>query len=221
MSTTIALMKESKLFEGFSFEDCATVHSLLKPRCKSFLKDEILVHDGDRVDYVALVLRGKIYTAKLDNEGNASLLYILEPPKLFGLEIAATPTQISSITVSSAEKSEVIFFTYADLTTNERLPAVFRNKLMHNMLSILANENMRRLYKIEFLSKKTLRERILAYLRFQAQKAGKLTFAIPFNREQLAQYLNVNRSALSHELSLMAKDGLISFSRNRFILHEK
>lgn len=221
MSAVISLMKQSSLFEGFSLEDCAAIHSLLQPKCKSFQKDQVLIYDGDKVDYVGLVCRGKVVTAKLDYEGNASLLYVLEPPKLFGLEIAATPTQVSSITAISTEESEVVFFPYADLTTNSKLSEAFRNRLMQNMLTVLANENMRRMYKIEVLSKKKLRERILTYLRFQARKKGNFTFFIPFNREQLAQYLNVNRSALSHELSLMQHEGLISFSKNKFTLHVK
>ena len=221
MRSVISVMKESKLFEGFSLEDCQTIYSLLEPKSKLLAKDQILIQDGDRVDYVGMICKGKIVTAKLDYEGGAGLLYVLEPPKLFGLEIAATPSQISSITVTSAEESEVVCFPYADLTTGQKLPEDFRNKLMQNMLTVLANENMRRMYKIEVLGKRKLRDRILTYLRFQARKKGSMTFSIPFNREQLAQYLNVNRSALSHELSLMQQEGLISFTRNRFTLHEK
>jgi len=111
-------------------------------------------------------------------------------------------------------------FPYSELTTDDRLSTEFRNKLMYNMLTLLANENMRRMYKIELLCQKSLRERVLTYLRFVARKKGtSSSFTIPFNREQLAQYLNVNRSALSHELSLMQQEGLISFKKNCFTLH--
>jgi CRP-like cAMP-binding protein len=173
------------------------------------------------VDYVGIVGKGKVASAKLDYEGNASLLYMLEPPKLFGLEIAATPTQISSITVTGVEDSMVILFPYGGLTSGRGLSGRFQNKLMQNMLTIVANENMRRMYKIELLCQKSLRERILTYLRFQSGKKGSSSFTIPFNRDQLAQYLNVNRSALSHELSLMQRQGLISFFKNQFQLHIK
>lgn len=159
-------------------------------------------------------------TAKLDYEGNANILYILEPPKLFGLEIAATPSQISSTTVTCAEDKlsvrlksdtevswpaqQLISIAAFHLSTEGKLASEFRNKIMYNMLTLLANENMRKMYKIELLCHKSLRERVLTYLRFVAQRTKNSTsFTIPFTREQLAQYLNVNRSALSHELALM------------------
>jgi CRP-like cAMP-binding protein len=220
MNNLLAIMRQTKLFEGFSPKDCETTLSKVKPQYKSFLKNEVLIQDGDTVNYVGIVCSGKIITAKLDYEGNASLLYMLEPPKIFGLEIASTPTQISSITVTSLEDTWVAMFPYSELTIEDRLPNEFRNKLMYNMLTLLANENMRRMYKIELLCHKSLRERVLIYLRFVARKKGTpSSFTIPFNRDQLAQYLNVNRSALSHELALMQQEGLISFNKNWFTLH--
>ncbi len=220
MNNLLTIIRQSKLFEGFSPKDCETILSQVNPRYKSFLKNEVLIQDGDTVNYVGIVCSGKIITAKLDYEGNASLLYMLEPPKLFGLEVASTPTQISSITVTSLEDTWVAMFPYTELTTEDRLSNEFRNKLMYNMLTLLANENMRRMYKIELLCHKSLRERVLTYLRFVARKKGNpSSFTIPFNRDQLAQYLNVNRSALSHELALMQQDGVISFNKNRFTLH--
>ncbi|MEL7565264.1 MAG: Crp/Fnr family transcriptional regulator [Dehalobacterium sp.] len=220
MNNLLLIMMQSKLFEGFTPKDCETILSLINPRYKSFLKNEFLIQDGDRVDYVGVICSGKIVTAKLDYEGNARLLYMLEPPKLFGLEIAATPTQISSITVTSMEDTSVALFSYAKLTTEGMLSSEFCNRLMHNMLTVLANENMKRMYKIDLLCHKSLRERVLTYLRFIAQKKGTTSsFTIPFNRDQLAQYLNVNRSALSHELGLMQREGLISFNKNKFTLY--
>jgi CRP-like cAMP-binding protein len=220
MNNLLTIIRQSKLFEGFSPKDCETILSQVNPRYKSFLKNEVLIQDGDTVNYVGIVCSGKIITAKLDYEGNASLLYMLEPPKLFGLEVAATPTQISSITVTSLEDTWVAMFPYTELTTEDRLSNEFRNKLMYNMLTLLANENMRRMYKIELLCHKSLRERVLTYLRFVARKKGTpSSFTIPFNRDQLAQYLNVNRSALSHELALMQQEGLITFIKNKFTLH--
>lgn len=213
-------MSKSKLLEGFSEKECGIILSQMNPRYKQFSKDEVLFQDGDKVNYVGIVCSGKITTAKLDHEGNASLLYILEPPKLLGLEIAATPSQISSIIATTAEDASVVMFSYGELTTQDRLPMETRNRIMHNMLTLLANENMRRMYKIDLLCHKSLRERILTYLRFVARKKGtSSSFTIPFNRDQLAQYLNVNRSALSHELALMQREELISFKKNKFTLY--
>jgi CRP-like cAMP-binding protein len=98
MNNLLTIIRQSKLFEGFSPKDCETILSQVNPRYKSFLKNEVLIQDGDTVNYVGIVCSGKIITAKLDYEGNASLLYMLEPPKLFGLEVAATPTHFAAAT---------------------------------------------------------------------------------------------------------------------------
>ncbi len=219
MDNILSIMVRSKLFEGFSQKDCETIYSVATPKYKSFLKNEVLIHDGDTVNYIGIICSGKISIAKLDYEGNSSLLHILKPPQLFGLEIAATPSQISPLTVTSIEDTSVALFSYAKLTTEGRLPYEFCNRMMNNMLTLLANENMRRMYKNELLCYKSLRKRILTYLRFRARRNGSSSFDIPFNRDQLAQYLNVNRSALSHELGLLRKEGQISFNKNKFTLH--
>lgn len=219
MNPYLSTLQESKLFLGLSPEDCESLFVLTPPIFKIFHKDEVIIQDGDLVDYVGILCQGKISTAKIDYEGNTSLHYILDPPKIFGLEIAATPSQISSMTVTALEDAAVALFAYGDFTTNRKGTDDYCNQVLVNMLTLLANENMRRMYKIELLCNKSLRERILTYLRFVARKKGNRdVFTIPFNREQLAQYLNVNRTALSHELSLMRQEGLIDFKKNKFVL---
>lgn len=214
----INIMARAKLFAAFTFEECEAIHALTKPSSRNYLKNEIIINEGDYVDFIGIIQRGQIVSKRMDLQGNVSLQSILEPFQLFGFEIAATPTKISPLRLKCLSDSTVLIFKYSDLISKDILPEKYRLKIMDNLVTLLANENMRRMYKIELLCQKSLRERIVMYLRFMAQKAGSEAFTIPFDRSQLAQYLNVNRSALSTELSHMKSEGLIQFDKNKFII---
>lgn len=216
----LAVMKRAKIFEGFSSLDCDAIVSLIKPEIKWFAKDEIIINEGDEIDYLGIVCSGKIVRERQDYEGNVSLQHILVSPNIFGFDIASTPTKISPITLKCLKDSKVMLFSYTKLVAENITPAKNRILLMSNLITLLANENMRRLYKIELLSQKLLRKRIVMYLNFVARKTGSRTFIIPFDRSQFAQYLNANRSALSSELSQMKKDGLIAFNKNKFTIND-
>lgn len=217
----LSLIMKSKLFEGFSKSDCITIHSLLQPNFKDFLKNEVIVNEGDRVDYIGIVSTGRVISTKIDYDGNTHLIEILEPPMLFGMEIVTTSSRISPLTITSAEQCSILVFSYDKFMAEEALLNQYRVKMLSNIMHLLANENVKKMYKIEVLSKRSLRERIMIYLHLMERKSGEASFCIGMNREQFAQYLCVNRSALSHELSAMRKEGLISFHKNWFTINKK
>ncbi len=212
------IMNNSKLFESFTSDECEEICKLSAPMIRHYIKNEIIINEGDRVDFIGIVQSGKIVSKRTDSEGNVSLQNILEPFQMFGFEIAATPSKISPLRLKCLTDSTVFMFHYSDLIAKDVLPEKYRLKIMDNLVTLLANENMRRMYKIELLCQRSLRERIVMYLRFMARKTGSESFAIPFDRSQLAQYLNVNRSALSTELSHMKSEGLIQFDKNKFTI---
>lgn len=214
----IKTMVSAKLFETFTFEECEALYVLTNPSFRNYSKNEIIIDEGDYIDFIGIIQSGNIVSKRMDSEGNVSLQNILEPTQMFGFEIAATPTKISPLTLKCLSDSTALIFNYSDMISTEILPEKYRLKIMDNLIALLANENMRRMYKIELLCQKSLRERIMMYLRFMARKTGAEAFTIPFDRSQLAQYLNVNRSALSTELSHMKTEGLIQFDKNRFII---
>ncbi len=216
MNDYLSLVLQSKLFEGFSRLDCKIMYSLLQPRWMNFSKNEVIVNEGDIVDFIGIVRIGRIISAKFDYEGNVNLMEILECPMSLCTEVVFTTSRISPITITSAEDSTILVFSYARFM--ESLPDKYRVKMLNNINHILANDNVRKMYKINVLSKKSLRDKILMYLYLMKKKTGKSSFEIRMNREQFAQYLCVNRSALSHELAIMRKEGLISFNKDMFTI---
>ena len=213
------LMNRSKLFQGFSLEECKKIYNIIQPEIKPYEKNENIISEGDRVDFVGIIYTGKVVNERLDFEGNISLQQILIPPNIFGFDIAATPSQLSPINLKCLEDTQVLFFSYSKLI-NDDAPAEDRIKLLNNLITLFANENIRRMYKIEILTQKSLRKRIMLYLNRIAQKEGSNSFKIPLDRSQLAQYLNVNRSALSAELSKMKREGIIDFEKNQFSINK-
>ncbi|WP_027399048.1 Crp/Fnr family transcriptional regulator [Anaerovorax odorimutans] len=220
MDKEISVMLQSKLFEGFNASDCMILYSLLKPTMKSLIKGEVIVHEKEKLQYLGILCKGKLTSVKYDYEGNMHLMQIIEKGNFFGLEIMATKTCISPVTIISVEDSSVLKFSKNKLILQEILPPKFQIKLLSNMIRLIANEDMKKIYKIETLSSKSLRGRILTYLYLIKNKRGTSTFSIGMNREQFAQYLCVNRSALSHELSLMKKEGIISFNKDVFTFYD-
>ncbi|NLY70452.1 MAG: Crp/Fnr family transcriptional regulator [Clostridiales bacterium] len=216
----IELMNKSKLFQDFSLEECEKIFNITQPAIKFFKKNENIISEGDKVDFIGIIHSGRVVNERLDYEGNLSLQQILIPPNIFGFDIAATPTQLSPINLKCLEDTQVLLFSYSKLI-NDDATAEDRIKLLNNLLTLFANENIRRLYKIEILTQKSLRKRIMLYLNRISQKEGSNSFRIPLDRSQLAQYLNVNRSALSAELSKMKKEGLIDFNKNQFSINKK
>lgn len=122
------------------------------------------------------------------------------------------------VSVMAEENTEVLFLEVGRLLTVCSIACRFHSRVIQNLLKVIAGRNLTLTTKIDHMSKKTIREKVLSYLSYQAEKQGKNRFEIPFNRQQLADYLAVDRSALSAELSKMQKEKLISYDRNHFIL---
>ena len=122
------------------------------------------------------------------------------------------------VSVMAAENTEVMFLEIRKLLTVCPMACQFHSRVIQNLLTVIAGRNLTLTTKIDHMSKKTIREKVLSYLSYQAEKEGKGSFDIPFNRQQLADYLSVDRSALSAELSKMQKEEIISYDKNHFVL---
>ena len=137
---------------------------------------------------------------------------------MIGLDTIYSTKQESPVTYTAAEETMILMFPHSAADDQEQVPSNLQIKMKNNMIKILADENIKSLYKLEVLSKRALRCRVRTFLSIMAKKSGKNTFHIGMDREQFAQYLCVNRSALSYELSKMQKEGLITFEKDLFTL---
>ena len=156
-------------------------------------------------------MSGGVKIVKEDVNGNITILAKLESPDLFGEALACAETARSPVTVQASEKSEILHIDYKRLLDISRLS---HSRLIENMMRIIAEKNVLLNLKIAVLSKRTTREKLLAFLNIQGGMTRK--FTLPYNREEMAHYLCVDRSAMSSELCKMRDEGLIRFTKNAF-----
>ncbi len=218
MDSVLSCLQKTKLFDGMMIEDAKTLLPLLHVQVKRFKKGAILINMDEKIDYIGAVSEGELSIFKEDIYGHPNLIRKVKANKLYGIEVACTPSQVSPLVITSDTESEVITFPYHLISKPGTIPDRARCLILKNILELVANANMRQLYKIDILSKKSLRDRIMLYLSLQARRKKSNEIQLPFNREEFASYLCVDRSALSRELSRMQNEGLIEFYKNKFKL---
>lgn len=220
MNQQVEFLKETDLFRGLS-EQVIEEELLPHGQTAEIGKEIYLLRPSDRLDYFGIVLEGMIYTMHIFGDGNHSIIDHIGPGEMFGSDLIYTRTRISPYHVVTASEVKMLRFPAVLLTEHNLLPERTRHQIKENLLKMISQDNMRREYRLAILSQKGLRERVMTYLSMQATKRHKNTFTVPFSRENLAAYLCVNRSALSHELSMMQKEGLISFHKNTFSINQE
>ena len=188
---------------------------------QTFQKGQVVISPQQKVDRLGVILTGRIHIMHLFSSGQYSLMSVLLPMKVLGADLVYTRSQRSPYHAVAARPTQVFSLPIELLTQPGILREEHRLQALNRLLTLLSQENMKKEYRLAILSQKGLRERITVYLTMQANKQQKSTFTIPFSREEMASFLCVNRSALSHELSLMQKEGLLSFQKNRFTLHDQ
>jgi len=192
------------------------VINCMDAKTKSCGKGEVILLTGDRADHIGQLLSGSVQVIKESADGNITILTELAPPELFGEVFACAGIARSPVTVQAAEKCRILLFNYKKVITLCPSSCSFHSKLVENMLGIIAQKTLALNQKIEILSRRTTRDKLLAF--FDAQRGTAKKFTIPYNREELAQYLCVDRSAMSGELCKLRDDGLIRFRKNEFEL---
>jgi CRP-like cAMP-binding protein len=217
-----AIMTKTRIFSGFTQNECAVLRELSQAAMRSCADSETLISEGAIVDFFVIVLRGNLICEKNDYGGRVELIQNFAPGDTVCLDIACTLTRrCPPFRIICANNAELLVFRYDALFCRDILPDDMYERLRSNVIYFLANENIKQLYKIDVLYKRSLREKILVFLRNMAARTGSNTLYIHMNREQFAQYLGVNRSSLSHELSLMQAEGLFRFKKDCFVLEEQ
>ena len=208
------------LFHGIRENELEGLLSCLNAREKRFRKDETILRAGDTVSAVGLVEEGSVNIVVNFYRGNSNIFGHVEKGSIFAENYAAIPGQELLCDVVAAEDCTVLFLDMNKLEATCSNGCVFHNRLIHNLLRISATKNLGLSLRMMHIAPKSLRERLLSYLSEQAMEHGSAHFTIPFDRQQLADYLGVDRSAMSNELSKMQKDGLITYRKNEFTLNE-
>lgn len=215
MDSIVNLLAKSDLFSGVSEEKLIATFYNLQGTIKCYHEGETVLCEGDIADYIGVVLRGSLFVSKLFLDGKHSLIHHLNTLSMVAADIACTDTKKSPYFIYAKEEASVFFIPLEIIEKQGKINEEIRLCMMSNLLKIVANESIRKYYKIVILSRKSIRERMLIYLHIQQKIRKADTFSIPFNREELSEYLCVNRSALSNELSLLQKEGILEIKRNR------
>ena len=218
MEKYLDLLKTVALFRDIEIADIKSLLMCLSAKKEIFKAKEAIFLAGDKAEYVGIVLSGQAQVVKEDFYGNKNIVASVEKGELFGEAFACADIKIVPVSVFAVEDCEIMLIDYKRIITTCPHNCSFHSKLIYNMLRIVANKNIMLSRKIEFISKRTTKEKLLAYLSSEAKKAGSNSFSIPYNRQELADFLSVDRSAMSAELCKLRDTGILEFDKNKFIL---
>lgn len=212
------LLTTCPLFADIKESDLPSLLKCLSVYIRQVDKQDFVFMAGEKVTTVGIVLSGSVHVIMEDYWGNRAILAHVPSGHLFAESFSCAEVERLPVSVVAAEKSELLMMDYRKIITTCGSACVFHTQLIRNMLRIQAEKNIQLTRKMEHLTKRTTREKLLSYLSAEAQQAGRSSFTIPFDRQGLADYLAVDRSAMSNELSKLQKEGLIRFHKNRFEL---
>ena len=218
MKKYIPILKRTKLFSGVGEEDIASLLSCLGARKKEYKKGEYILREGEHISDIFILVEGKIHIQKDDYWGNRSILSVISVGEMFGEGYAAPEIGALLNDVVAVEDSSVIFFDVKRILTTCSSACRFHNMIVQNMFFAISDKNRRLVQKLGHMSGRTTRTKLISYLSEEAKRQGSSAFTVPFNRQQLADYLCVDRRAMSNELCKMRDEGMIKFEKSRFEL---
>lgn len=218
MKKYVPILKKTKLFSGVGEDDVTSMLSCLGARLKSYKKGEFVLRQGEHLSDVVVLVDGKLHIQKDDYWGNRSILGLIDVGEMFG-EAYVSPESSSLLNdVVAVEDSTAIFFDVKRIITTCPSACRFHSMVVQNMFFAISEKNRKLVQKLGHMSKRTTREKLISYLSEEAGRQNSSSFSIPFNRQQLADFLSVDRSAMSNELCKMRDEGLLEFEKNRFRL---
>lgn len=206
------------LFAGVQRDELSSLLSCLQARVTAVQKGAPVFLEGDEAGFIGLVLEGTVQIVRDDYYGTRSVISHAEPGELFAETFACSDTKTMPVSGYALVNSKIMLFSCRKMMTVCSNACQFHNQIVKNLLQVVAQKNVNLSRKIQFMSQKTTREKLMAYLSDQAKKAGSGEFTIPFDRQALADYLGVERSAMSAELSKMQKAGILKTTGSHFVL---
>ncbi|MEG0012615.1 MAG: Crp/Fnr family transcriptional regulator [Clostridium sp.] len=212
----LEVLKKVVLFHNIEEIDFNHLINCLEGYIKVYEGEEIVFSLGDKVGHIGIVIEGQAEIAKENLAGDRNIVAILETSHIFGEGIVCTARRISPVTVRTKGKTKILFIPYEKVITSCGNTCTFHIQLIKNMLMVLGEKNYALNNKIDYLILKGMRKKLITYLLAQAKVQNSMAFNINLNRNELAEYLNVSRSAMSRELSRMKEEKLIDYYKNGF-----
>ena len=218
MKEFIPTLKHSRLFAGVTEDEINTMFSCLEAKKHTYKKGEYVFRQGERMDQIAVLVEGELYVQQDDYWGNRSILHNVNVGELFGEGYLAPESSTNLADVIATRDSTVIFFNVRKVITTCSHACRFHAAVVQNLFFSISEKNRLLTQKLGHMSRRTTREKLLSYLSQEAKRNGSSSFTISFNRQELADFLSVDRSAMSNELGKLRDEGLLAFERNHFQL---
>ena len=218
MKKYISILQRSQLFAGVGEANIEAMLDCLSANLRDYKKGEYVLREGEHIDNVMILASGSLNIQKDDFWGNRSIINHISAGEMFGEAYIAPESGPLLNDVIALEDSDVMFFDFRKILTVCSSACKFHTTVIQNLFFAISEKNRQLVQKLGHMSKRTTRDKLISYLSEQAKRSGSSTFSIPFNRQQLADFLCVDRSAMSNELCKMRDDGLLTFKRNTFSL---
>ena len=211
-------LNDWRLFHGIEQDNLPVMLGCLGYRMETYKKGEFISMEGEHLENIGLVVKGSVDMIKEDFLGNKTILMRMRQGSVFGETFICGSASLATVSFCAASDTEVLFLPFKRVMHTCTNACAFHHRLVENMVQLIADKNLELMRKVEVVTKKTLREKILAYLSQQAQLEGGSYFEIPLGRIELAEYVCADRSALTRELNAMKEEGLLDYDRNMFRL---
>ena len=218
MKKFFQIIRKCPLFDGINDDDMMTMLSCLGAKVASFDKKYTIFAEGSPARYIGIVLSGSVQIAQIDYYGNRSILSEMYPSEIFAEAFACAEVDSLPVSVIANEPCDVMLIGSVHILHTCSKGCGFHQRLIFNLMKDLATKTILFHQRIEITSKRSTREKLMAYLNLQAKKADSNSFRIPFDRQELADYLEVDRSGLSAEISKLRKEGILECQKNHFKL---
>ena len=219
MEKYIRVLSQSQLFSQMTDAEIKKALEFTGAKTRSYKNKETILFVGDKIKSLGIIVEGGAVISREDFWGNSSVMAKLAPSQLFGMSYALSSNGLSEVNVIAEKPTKVMYFNIERLFGATEADSAIQSKIIKNLVIELANKNIQFSSKIEHISQRKLRDKILSYLSEISQRTKSSSFTIPFSRQQLADYLCSDRSALSNELCKLRDEGVIEFWKNHFKLY--
>lgn len=220
MKEYLPVLKKTQLFSGVNDDEIEAMLSCLQAGLKAYKKGEYIIRQGESVTSVMILLHGKCNIQHDDYWGNRSIVNVIMPGEMFGESYIAPDSSPMMNDVFSVEDIKVLLIDPQRIITTCSSACKFHSKIVQNLFFAISEKNRKLVQKMGYMSKRTTKEKLISFLSDEAARQKSSMITIPFNRQQLADFLSVDRSAMSNELCKMRDEGLIEFEKNAFKLIE-
>lgn len=211
-------LRKCKLFDQIKDDHLITMLNCLGAKMMYFDKKYTIFAEGHPAKHIGIMLSGSAQIVRVDYYGNRSIVSGIEPSEVFGESFACAELSALPVTVTASEPCEVMLIDCQHILHTCSNNCGFHQQLIFNLMKDLATKNIMFHQKLEITSKRTTRDKLMAYLMLQAKRTGSSRFSIPFDRQELADYLEVDRSGLSAEISKLRREGVLRSERSWFEL---